>query len=376
MAAPPTIRSLARKLRLSTATVSEALRDSPRVKPDTRARVVAAANKAGYRPNPLLGAALAAIRRGRQHGYRGTLALVDAVEAGRPGLMLFHREVLKGATARAEELGFKTELFWVGDRAPALPHPRLCSVLTARGIAGTIILPLHVARDFSDFDFDRLPVVQMDHCLIRPQLHTILPDHYVSMMNALERLTLRGYKRIGLCLERTKDLRLKTKWSAGYWAFFHGPAEGGDIPALISSGLTETEFLDWYRRHRPDLIVAHQQAIVDWLARAGVRVPAEVGFFKLNVTERTAPCAGLDLQPGRLGAAAVDIVTGMAHRGERGVPKSPHTITLEALWEEGPTIRPESAQPPSETAPAKTAKTTKTKPTAQRKPRASVRVQR
>ena len=97
MARSATISSLARQLRLSVATVSEALRDSPRVKASTSARVRRAADRAGYQPNPLISAALSAVRRGVQQQYRGTLALIDTAEDGRAELMLFHREVLAGA---------------------------------------------------------------------------------------------------------------------------------------------------------------------------------------------------------------------------------------------------------------------------------------
>jgi len=340
MPRPPTISSLARQLRLSVATVSEALRDSPRVKPSTRARVRRAADRAGYRPNPLICAALSAVRRASHQHYRGTLALVDTAEGGRTELMLFHREIAAGAEARAHTLGFNTELFWLGDRAHGLSHSRLQGVLSARGIAGVVLLPFNQAQDLSDMDFSRFAVVQMDHCLIQPTLHTILPDHYVSIMHALERLTQRGYRRIGLSMEERKDARLKKKWSAGFLAFFRGYTRDTGIPALIEPALTRERFLAWFREYRPDLVVGHQQIMVDWLREAGVRVPEDVGFFNLNVTERTGPCAGLDLQPRPLGAAAVETVVAMLLRQERGVPASPQTITLEASWVEGPTIRP------------------------------------
>lgn len=340
MPATPTIRSLARRLRLSVATVSEALRDSPRVNAATRQRVQRAAEKAGYRVNPLLGAALSAVRRARHQHYRGTLALIDVDDANPAQYLLFHREIAAGAEVRAQQLGFQTELFWLGDRPPALSLTRLPGVLNARGIAGAVLLPFNTAQDLSGFDFSRLSAVQMDHCLVRPQLHTILPDHYISMIHALERLTQRGYRRIGLCMARRKDVRIKSKWSAAFQAFFQAQAGDRTIPALIEPHVTREAFLAWYQQHRPDVIVGHLQSMVDWLRESGVRVPEDAAFFNLNVTERTAPCAGLDLAPRRLGAAAVETVVAMLHRQERGVPAFPQTITLEAAWVEGPTLRP------------------------------------
>lgn len=342
-----TIRSLARQLRLSVATVSEALRDNPRVRADTRLRVRRAAERVGYRPNPLLGAALSAVRRGAHQHYRGNVALVDTAENGRTELMLFHREIAHGAQERAQALGFNTELFWLGEAAGAVPKSRLGSILQARGITGVVLLPFNLAVNLSDFDFSQFAAVQMDHCLIHPQLHTILPDHYISMVHALERLTQRGYQRIGLCMEQRKDIRLKNKWSAAFLAFFRGYARDAGTPALILPELTRGEFLAWFQRYRPDLIVGHVQVMVDWLRETGVGVPDDVGFFNLNLTERTGPCAGLDLEPRRLGGAAVETVVAMLHRQERGVPAYPQTITLEASWVEGPTLRPlDRAVPP------------------------------
>ncbi len=340
MSQTPTIRSLARRLRLSVATVSEALRDSPRVNAATRTRVQAHAARAGYRVNPLLGAALSAVRRARHQHYRGTLALIDDDDANRAQYVLFHREIAAGAEARAQQLGFQTELFVFGQSEPALPVKRLPGVLNARGIAGAVLLPFNTPHDLSGFDFSRLAAVQMDHGLISPRLHTILPDHYVSMINALERLTQRGYRRIGLCMAGRKDARIKSKWSAAFQAFFRNSARDPGIPALIEPQVTREAFLAWFRQHRPDVVIGHVQAMVGWLEEIGVRVPTDAGFFNLNITERTGPCAGLDLEPRRLGAVAVEMVVAMLHRHERGVPPFTQTITLEATWVEGPTLRP------------------------------------
>lgn len=345
MAKPPTIRSLARKLRISVATVSEALRDSPRVSAATRERVHRAAEKIGYTPNPLLGAALSAVRRSRHQNYRGTLALVETAEQGRTDMMLFHREIAAGAEARAQALGFTTELFWVGDSPPAVSPARLSSMLFARGIAGVVMLPFNIAQDFSTFDFSRFSAVQMDHCLIQPHLHTVLPDHYVSMIHALERLEQRGYERIGLCLERRKDIRLLNKWSSGFLAYCRSYGRNAGIEPLIVPELTQEIFLKWFRENKPDVVMAHRQGPVEWMRAEGVRVPEDVAYFILNHTERVAPCAGLDLQPRRMGAAAVETVVGMMHRHERGVPEFPQTITLEATWIEGPTLRKAPAVP-------------------------------
>ena len=86
MTAPaPTLRSLAKVLGLSRTTVSDALRGSPRVDPNTALRVKKAAQEAGYRRNPLAGALMSELRRSRGTAFRGVLAAVDFNEPDRPG---------------------------------------------------------------------------------------------------------------------------------------------------------------------------------------------------------------------------------------------------------------------------------------------------
>ena len=102
----PTLRSLARVLGLSRTTVSDALRGSPRVDPNTAERVHAAARAAGYRRNPLAGALMSELRRSRGTAFHGVLAAVDFNEPDRPAhAARYPRALQVGAEARAADIG-------------------------------------------------------------------------------------------------------------------------------------------------------------------------------------------------------------------------------------------------------------------------------
>jgi LacI family transcriptional regulator len=335
-----TIRTLARDLGLSIATVSEALRETSNVKPATRDRVLQAAEAAGYRRNPLIGATFSALRTGRHQGFSGTLALVDSASQGTNHLIPFHRAIVQGAALRAEALGFSTEVFWVGKRAPSLSVTRLNSVLRARGIQGVIFLPFDERQDFSEINLSHLAAVSMDHRLINPELHTIQPDHYLSMRRCLNELSARGYQRIGLCLPLPKDGRTDYKWSSGFISWFRLEGHIPTMPLLMPERLDANTFKRWFEAYRPDVIISHEEAILKWVPQCGRRIPDDVGFFRINHTEHTAPCAGLDLRPEQLGVTAVETVVGMLHRQESGVPSCPNSISIDAHFVDGPTLRP------------------------------------
>ena len=81
---PPTIRSIAKELQLSPTTVSDALRGHGRVDQETARRVIAAAERVGYKLNPLTSVLMSGLRRSQGATFRGTLAAIDISEPGTP----------------------------------------------------------------------------------------------------------------------------------------------------------------------------------------------------------------------------------------------------------------------------------------------------
>ena len=55
---------------------------------------------------------------------------------------------------------------------------------------------------------------------------------------------------------------------------------------IVAQARNGREAVDKFEEYQPDLIVGHQQVMVDWLRERRIRVPGDVGFFNLNVTER------------------------------------------------------------------------------------------
>ncbi len=337
---PPSIRSLARQLGLSAATVSLALRESPRVVAATRQRVLQAARRAGYRPNPLVGSVLTAVRRASHGGFQGVLMAINHWPgAGVPALHPFHREVLAGAKRRAAELGYSLTMTWEGPRHLSLS--RLNAILAARNINGVLVMPFRETRDFGALEWARLSGVVMDYCLGAPALHTVLPDHQSTLLAAMARLAARGYRRPGLIVAGWRDARVKHRWSGGFFSGCVANYGALPVPELADPEHGRAAFLAWMRRHRPDVLIGHaQREVREWLGELDMKVPADVGFLALNRTETVAPCAALDLQPALLGAAAVESLVAQLQRNERGVPAEPKTITISARWIDGPTLRP------------------------------------
>lgn len=335
----PSIREIARTLGLSHTTVSEALRDSPRVNPVTRRRVQKAARSVGYRPNPLAGALMSEMRRARSGTFRGLLAILDldGPEQRPASSNRYHRELARGASARAAELGFKAETIITG--AQGISNTRLDTILQARGIRGLLVLPIAGKADLSSLDWSHFAGVYTDYLIEHPALHSVCPDHYRSMVFAVQRLHGLGYHRLGLVLHAGNDSRLLYRWEAAFHTYHEHHAQTEALPPLIVSDLNRATFMKWFKAKKPDAVICHRAEVMEWMKECGARIPETHGFCCLNVTSNTLPCAGLDLQPALLGARGVELLIAALHRNDCGVPDHPSTTTIPARWIEGPTLR-------------------------------------
>lgn len=334
---PPTIRDLARLCGLSTATVSIALRGSPRVRPETATRVMAAAEAAGYRPDPMVATLMARVRQRRPADGGATLALVYVGEDHRKIRQYgFFNEILAGAEERAVELGFRTEMFSL--LAPGMTPKRMSSILHSRGVPGVILPPVPGRTEHVELDWEKFASVAVGYSLKNLHLHRVCPDQYQGIQLMIQKLTALGYRRIGLVIDLFTDRRVDRKWTA---AMYRHNADAGTnaVPVFLFEAVLREPFLRWFRRHRPDVVVAPTMIVMNWLAEEGIPCPADVGFAHVNWAERSAPCGGIDQRPRLLGAAAVDSVVSQIHRNERGLPAAAHTLMIEAAWADGPTLR-------------------------------------
>lgn len=332
------IRDLARRLRLSPTTVSEALRDKPRVAKSTTERVRAAAEALGYRYNALAGRVMSQVRTAGVGRFHGALALLDIEEHGRPPESTrFHDGLSAGAAQAALKLGFSLDRFVLGPSG--LSPARLNAVLTARGIEGLLVLPAFDECHLEAIDWSRLSGIYLDRVIRHPPLHSVSPDHFGAMCDALQRLGGRGYRRPGLVLQQQQDERLQRRWEGAFLAFCHSSSPMQPAPILMAGAIEQEMFTAWLRKQQPDVVLGHGTRLLAWMRAAGALVPEAQGYVSLNATFCEEPCAAVDLQPALIGARGAELLIGQLLRGETGSPNVPCHTAVPAQWRDGPTVR-------------------------------------
>ncbi|PTY02310.1 LacI family transcriptional regulator [Verrucomicrobia bacterium LW23] len=329
-----TIRQLARLAGVSHATVSRALRDSPRISPEVRERIKKLALETGYQPHPLVSRLMAQLPHIKEIS-RTTLAVVTATWPDWR-TRAFPMEVFTGVELRAKELGYRVEEFALAEYGSCR---RLSDVLYARGIEGVIIMPLRRSRGHLSLMWDRFSSVTIGRTLIQPPLHRVTFAHNQNIVLALRKLRRLGYRRIGLALDDSLAGRVENAYVAEYLAYQRTIAESDRIAIFQAQDLPVREVADWLRAQRADAILCNYAPRLAELEAHGFRIPDELGYATLDCFPAPPGIGGIDQQPRAVGSAAVDVLTSHLNRNERGVPRVPKLMMIPGGWSQGTTLR-------------------------------------
>lgn len=335
-----TLREIARRLDISHTTVSRALQNDRRITEAVRQQVQRAAKEMGYQPDPML-AALAHYRRGKtEHPITAALAWVNTWPEPKK-LRRFQEFDLywQGAAAEAARSGYRLEEL---NCPQDLPPARLQEVLRARGIRGILLPPGWAGHtpDWGNFDWNDFSVVRFGHSIEVPATHLVSGDQLSNGLLAFEQIRQRGYQRIGMAMWKTQGTRL-VRFSAGYlYGQLQVPAKFRLPPLMLeeaSPAVDERRLLDWLKKNRPDAILTDILSLPQMLAKAGYRVPQDLGLAALSVLDGGIS-AGIFQNSDEIGAAAVQQLISLIHHHQRGIPENPRELLIRGRWVDGASL--------------------------------------
>ena len=348
-----TLSDIAQKAGVHVTTVSLAMRNHPRLPETTRRRIQALAQQMGYAPDPLL-RALVAYRGGIiERRNTPTLAYVTnwSTQWGWKKVTA-HGEFFTGAQAKAAELGYKLEHFWL--KGEGMSQERLGQILYSRGINGLIIAS-H-SREMGDdlqLKWGNFSAVKIDYFPHQPALHNVTNNQSHIIRLAMQKVMAGGYRRVGFVMHRGWDHAVDHNWTAGYLCEQQQLALKDRIPAHIfpelhpierwfheHNALVEVDqqpFEKWFNRYRPEVLIAKGTAVLPALELMGLRVPDDVAFVDLFLEQLDGPVAGVRQNHETVGALAVEILAGQLQHNKYGVPEIPTTTYVEGTWHDGAT---------------------------------------
>ena len=335
------MREVAQRARVSTSTVSLALRNSVLVAEDTRAKIRKLADKMGYRIHPFVAAHMRSRRNPSAGVSAPVIALIDAQPhrhgwRDHPNAML--RAMFLGVEAQARIRGYKTQSFWLHE--PGISQTRFSEILRARGINGVVIGPSSELQLSLALNWEWFSVVRLGSAHISPMLHRVVVDHYEASMMTTQRAYELGYRRPGLTVREPFGVAHERRYEAGFMMTCAHLPKMRPVPPLLTSQVPDgPTLLRWIRQYSPDVIIdAEERHNYDLLRAAGWRVPHDIGVLSLCAPNPAGPLSGCVQDGYCVGSAGIEHLIAMIERNETGVPIAPMTLSSGVTWNPGNTV--------------------------------------
>jgi LacI family transcriptional regulator len=336
------VRSIARKLGLSATAVSLALKDSPRVSKEVRLKVQKAAKDTGYVPNARLAELMDEVRRSSSPSYKATLAAISLYPEEEPwNNRPYLKSVMQSAIDVAKSHGYRLEYFWL--KKPGMSPARLRNILETRGIQGILCLgSLNPTEEFP-IELKQFAVVTFA-ASIPSRLHRVISHFEADASLLFEQLRARGYKRPGLSILIHGDKRTNYTYSASYLSAQERIFAPSYLPILRADEWNLEQFENWFKTHRPDVIVMHQSSdyisnVEAWLRSQRLNVPRDIGIALLDKNPDKLHYSGISQDHARMGTTAIEMLIGRVLLHDLSSPKYPKFELVLGDWNEGKTLK-------------------------------------
>jgi DNA-binding LacI/PurR family transcriptional regulator len=337
-----TMKTIAAQAGVTQATVSMSLANNPRIPPTTRERIQAIARKLGYHPNPYVSTLMRIRRQGKPLKDKPALALVcgqRTADGWRNHPAPTIRQMRDGAFERATFRGYRAQEFWL--HRDDMSNERFSEMLHARGIQGLLIGPLAEGDPTPALHWAYFAGVSLSVPLPALNITTVCNDHYFSSLQAVRECHRRGYRRPGLVLRKAHQHRFQGRWEAGFLiARQMLPEIEATLPLYVDDWQNEERIFRWLKKEQPDVLITPASDVLPaMLARAGMRIPEDIGFAMLACPQLGDSFSGVYQNGHMIGALAVDTLISLVERHERGLPTQATTLMVEGQWNEGKTLR-------------------------------------
>ena len=213
------LKDVAEEAGVSRMTASRSFKEGTQVRPELRARVLAAADKLGYKPDQMISQIMGSFAGQRKVDYRETITVLwwpglwesASMEEGS-----YNAKILRGLEASATLHGCKIENIPMPQDKPARVIDRM---LTARNIQSVIITPPHhYDQTAPELNWDPLSVVSIGTTLHTPHFHRSKMSHYGSVVLPLEKINELGCRRPCLLVNSDLEQRMDRAYTAAFMA--------------------------------------------------------------------------------------------------------------------------------------------------------------
>ena len=283
-----TLATLARRLQVSTTTVSKGLRGLPGIGPEMVQKINDLARELNYRPN--------VFARGLKMSCSTAIGVLITSDIINP----WYAQLV---SRLEEELGQKGYTVTLGlGKDDAVKEQRCLDAFFGGHVAGVIAGPIFHQRDLQPLweFFQSGPPMVLFSCLDEMPVSYVGIDHVAGTKKAIDNLVKHGHRRIGYlcCADLTMREPIRTRKEGFETGLFSHdlPLIGKDIisgQATVRDGYrVMTELLETRRNDLPTAFFCHNDAValgaIRALHRAGLRVPDDMSLIGYDDIEESS----------------------------------------------------------------------------------------
>jgi LacI family transcriptional regulator len=152
-----------------------------------------------------------------------------------------------------------------------------------------------------------------------------------------------GYQRIGICFHEYTRGRVNI-WNSSAYFFYSRVPKPARVPPLFylakpnEFSAARKQVSEWLTRYKPEVVVCHNNQMVEWVEAAGFRVPEEIGVVHLATDDDVRDWAGLTSNRRQMGALATELVVSFLNSRQFGVPSTARSTLIRGSWHPGRTL--------------------------------------
>lgn len=322
------LKDIALSIGCSTATVSMALRGDHRISNAKRHLIQTAAQKLGYRPNPIL-SALSSFRSKKIKTFQSSIAwLTDWPQPNEWKNRKTFLDYFSGAQEQAHELGFQLDPIWLREKGPI----KTASILLHRGVQGILVAPLPPNQDALEFNFKNFIAVHVGRSLHFPPLPSVAHNHYQALLTTFEHCLQKKFKRIGFVMNEQHDRVSRFRWSAAFLTLqYRLPSKASRIPIYHPEKFGHASFRKWLQTHRPDCVITNIPGMEFSFKTLQEEILNKIPLFSLVLDEQKE-IPGIFLNAPEIGRQAMNYLYSRIIRFHRGIPDHKIDLEIEGIW--------------------------------------------
>ena len=341
------LKDVAKIAGLSVSCTARALKGVGGIPMSTCERVRKIAKRLGYRPDPNL-SALSAYRQSRKPAsYHGTLAFLGTRGDEKPFLAARETgDLLRGARARAESLGYQVEYFNIGKTGEE--HRKTGRILRARGIRGLLLRSFPLTLEDIHLPFNWFICINLFSQPYVQTLSAVSSYHAQSMELALQKLLTQGYRHPGLVLDKGISQVIHHGWWMAFNVYAHKFEQTSvylveDDPTNLNSdekwsSKKAVKALDrWAQERRVDVLI--YAGISEPRIPASHRIPPKASrdplVICMDLLDPDSGMSGIYQDRFRAGYVAADWLHSMLITPQVEIARNPNALMIPGTWTNG-----------------------------------------